>query len=291
MTFRKLSARTSICLAFVVALALPGQLHSEEVLSRLITQPDPGSPGFEGADLMVTDTATGSSRFVATVVQPNEGPAGTGGAVGQINYDPVSRTVAVQYQLRSNGANPNVFGIKTYNVDTGGLISNVVSSPEGFGFGATDAYYALPPDNSAQVQQNTAQIASTSAQVQQNTAQIASNTSEIAKTQGEVQRLGAQVEENTSAIERNTAAIARQEKRIDENSEGVAMALAMAGGASLPNRKTLALSGGWGTFEGSNALGFGAIGRVSDKVYLTGGVGMGLNNSTVGGRAGFLFAW
>jgi YadA-like membrane anchor domain len=275
MTFRKLSARTSICLAFVVALALPGQLHSEEVLSRLITQPDPGSPGFEGADLMVTDTATGSSRFVATVIQPNEGPAGTGGAVGQINYDPVSRTVAVQYQLRSNGANPNVFGIN--NVDTGGLISNVVSSPEGFGFGATDAYYALPPDNSAQVQQNTAQIAS--------------NTSEIAKTQGEVQRLGAQVEENTSAIERNTAAIARQEKRIDENSEGVAMALAMAGGASLPNRKTLALSGGWGTFEGSNALGFGAIGRVSDKVYLTGGVGMGLNNSTVGGRAGFLFAW
>lgn len=275
MTFRKLSARTSICLAFVVALALPGQLHSEEVLSRLITQPDPGSPGFEGADLMVTDTATGSSRFVATVIQPNEGPAGTGGAVGQINYDPVSRTVAVQYQLRSNGANPNVFGIN--NVDTGGLISNVVSSPEGFGFGATDAYYALPPDNSAQVQQNTAQIAS--------------NTSEIAKTQGEVQRLGAQVEENTSAIERNTAAIARQEKRIDENSEGVAMALAMAGGASLPNSKTFALSGGWGTFEGSNALGFGAIGRVSDKVYLTGGVGMGLNNSTVGGRAGFLFAW
>jgi hypothetical protein len=159
MTFRKLSARTSICLAFVVALALPGQLHSEEVLSRLITQPDPGSPGFEGADLMVTDTATGSSRFVATVIQPNEGPAGTGGAVGQINYDPVSRTVAVQYQLRSNGANPNVFGIN--NVDTGGLISNVVSSPEGFGFGATDAYYALPPDNSAQVQQNTAQIAAT----------------------------------------------------------------------------------------------------------------------------------
>jgi trimeric autotransporter adhesin len=69
------------------------------------------------------------------------------------------------------------------------------------------------------------------------------------------------------------------------------MALAMAGGASLPNSKTFALSGGWGTFEGSNALGFGAIGRVSDKVYLTGGVGMGLNNSTVGGRAGFLFAW
>jgi hypothetical protein len=55
--------------------------------------------------------------------------------------------------------------------------------------------------------------------------------------------------------------------------------------------KAFAFSGGWGTFEGSNALGFGAIGRVSDKVYLTGGVGMGLDNSTVGGRAGFLLAW
>jgi trimeric autotransporter adhesin len=47
----------------------------------------------------------------------------------------------------------------------------------------------------------------------------------------------------------------------------------------------------WGTFEGSHALRSGAIGRVSDKIYLTGGVGMGLENSTVGGRAGFLLAW
>jgi hypothetical protein len=54
------------------------------------------------------------------------------------------------------------------------------------------------------------------------------------------------VDENTEAIERNTAAIGRHEKGIDENTEGVALALAMTGGLNLPNSNVFAVSGGWG---------------------------------------------
>jgi hypothetical protein len=38
----------------------------------------------------------------------------------------------------------------------------------------------------------------------------------------------------------------------------------MAGGLALPDGKAFAMSGGWGTFEGGHALGFGAMGRVSN---------------------------
>jgi hypothetical protein len=68
------------------------------------------------------------------------------------------------------------------------------------------------------------------------------------------------------------------------------MALAMVGGLTLPDGKTYAISGNWGTFEGENALAFGAIARISNNIYVTGGVGMGLNNNTVGGRAGITFS-
>jgi hypothetical protein len=75
-----------------------------------------------------------------------------------------------------------------------------------------------------------------------------------------------------------------------KNTEGVALALAMVGGLTLPDGNTFAISGNWGTFEGENAIAFGAIGRVSKNVYITGGFGAGLNKSTFGGRAGISFS-
>lgn len=58
-----------------------------------------------------------------------------------------------------------------------------------------------------------------------------------------------------------------------------------------PKRNCLSVSGGLGHFDGSNAVGFGAMGRVPKNVYLTGGFGAGLRQGTVGGRGGFMFAW
>lgn len=69
------------------------------------------------------------------------------------------------------------------------------------------------------------------------------------------------------------------------------MAMAMAGAVALPDGKNYAISGNWGTFEGANAVSFGAIGKVTDNLFVTGGVGAGLEEGTTGGRAGAMWAW
>lgn len=80
-------------------------------------------------------------------------------------------------------------------------------------------------------------------------------------------------------------------RRIDENREGVAMALAVAGTLSLPPGKNFALTGNWGTFEGDNALGFSGTARISKNLYFNAGIGSGLSRGTTGGRAGFTALW
>jgi hypothetical protein len=78
---------------------------------------------------------------------------------------------------------------------------------------------------------------------------------------------------------------------IARNTEGVAMGLAMAG-AFLPQPgETVRMSGNWGNFEGSNALAFNGAALVGPGTYLTGGIGAGLDEGTVGGRAGISFGW
>lgn len=80
-------------------------------------------------------------------------------------------------------------------------------------------------------------------------------------------------------------------RQVEGNTEGVAMAMALAGGLNLPEGKNFGISGNWGTFDGEHAMGFGAVGRVSKNVYLNGGVGIGAGHGKVGGRAGVMFTW
>ncbi|WP_164766107.1 MULTISPECIES: YadA-like family protein [unclassified Mesorhizobium] len=68
------------------------------------------------------------------------------------------------------------------------------------------------------------------------------------------------------------------------------MALAMAGG-SLPADKNFAVSINWGTFEGQNAFAGTAHARLTDNLFINGGVGVGASDHTVGGRAGLMLAW
>ncbi|MFD2031832.1 YadA-like family protein [Ancylobacter dichloromethanicus] len=78
---------------------------------------------------------------------------------------------------------------------------------------------------------------------------------------------------------------------IDRVSEGVAMAMAMDT-PPLPTGKNMALSAQWGTFGGQNALALSSIARIhEDSFFITGSIGLGLNEGTVGGKAGVLFAW
>ena len=47
----------------------------------------------------------------------------------------------------------------------------------------------------------------------------------------------------------------------------------------------------WGSFEGQNAIGIAGVARLYDNVYANGGIGIGLNQNTVGGRAGLHYCW
>ena len=84
----------------------------------------------------------------------------------------------------------------------------------------------------------------------------------------------------------------RHDDDIDENSEGVAMAMAMAGAVpALHTGEQFAVAGSWGAFEGENGLAFGARMRVSDGLSVAGGVGAGLDNGSVGGTVSGRYGW
>jgi hypothetical protein len=79
--------------------------------------------------------------------------------------------------------------------------------------------------------------------------------------------------------------------RIDQNAEGVAIALAMAGTPVVMPRERFAMSANWGTFEGSNGFAGALAVRVTDNIQVNGGLGVGADQGSVGGRAGIRFGW
>ena len=77
----------------------------------------------------------------------------------------------------------------------------------------------------------------------------------------------------------------------DKALQGVAMAFAMAGTPALLPHETFAISGNWGSYEGKSGVAFGAALKVDGNTQLTGGIGYGVNDGTVGGRAGVRVGW
>lgn len=87
------------------------------------------------------------------------------------------------------------------------------------------------------------------------------------------------------------------QNRIDENTEGVAIALALQN-PDLVGRESFGLSVNWGGFDGASAIGIaatGVLGRdvfgAGDRLAIAGGVGFGLDEDTVGGRVGAQLSW
>ena len=85
--------------------------------------------------------------------------------------------------------------------------------------------------------------------------------------------------------------------KIDENAEGVAIAMAVVN-PDLTGSESFGMSFNYGNFEGSSALGFAVTGVLSRNVFgggerlaLSGGVGFGLDNDTTGGRVGAQITW
>ena len=79
-------------------------------------------------------------------------------------------------------------------------------------------------------------------------------------------------------------------RRIDQASEGVAIALAM-GGLALPTGKNVALSANLGFYDGKQAFATQGALRLNDTYALSGGLGIGLDSGRVGGRIGLQAAW
>jgi hypothetical protein len=76
-------------------------------------------------------------------------------------------------------------------------------------------------------------------------------------------------------------------KKIDQNSQGIAVAMAMSG-LSLASDKTVSFGGNVGFFEGKQAAAFQGAIRVNPNVTLNAAFGFGFQDvSQVGGRMGF----
>ncbi len=84
--------------------------------------------------------------------------------------------------------------------------------------------------------------------------------------------------------------IDRVNQRVDVAHEGVAMAMALSS-PYVPEDKTFAISGGWGTFEGKNAFGLSGAVRATEYLQFDAGVTYGASTASVGGRMGATLAW
>lgn len=79
-------------------------------------------------------------------------------------------------------------------------------------------------------------------------------------------------------------------KRIDQNTQGIAIAIAM-GGLTLPNNKNFAIGANIGFYDGKQAAAASGAFRLDDTLTLTGGIGVGFDGGPVGGRVGIMAAF
>ena len=75
-------------------------------------------------------------------------------------------------------------------------------------------------------------------------------------------------------------------RRIERNSQGVALAIALGGGY-LESESKFSLHGAWGNFDGYNALAAQTYIRLTDDVVINGGLSFGLEEKLIGTRVGF----
>jgi hypothetical protein len=80
-------------------------------------------------------------------------------------------------------------------------------------------------------------------------------------------------------------------RRIDENTEGIAVAVAMGGNLVLPAGHNFGLSANWGQYDGRHALSATSAMRLNSNFTLNGALGVGLDTNKVGSRVGAAFTW
>lgn len=89
--------------------------------------------------------------------------------------------------------------------------------------------------------------------------------------------------------------ISSLQTQTDKVKDGVALALAVGGAATLQPGRKFALSTSYGNFQGSNALGVGATALIHETqgyaLTVNAGAGWGMNTNSVGTRAAVTMQW
>ncbi len=88
----------------------------------------------------------------------------------------------------------------------------------------------------------------------------------------------------------STYSFAKIEKQLDNQSNGIALAMAM-GGAFLPDSKNFAISFNAGYYDGREALAANLVARLDNNWFVSGSAGTGTDQNKWGGRAGVTYAW
>lgn len=116
----------------------------------------------------------------------------------------------------------------------------------------------------------------------------------LALTPAEEMRL-ADVEASLSTLSGDISALALRvdglDDRADVNTDGVAVALAMAGVTGLQSNERFALSANWGHYDSANAFAFSGAARFSQQITINAGLGFGSDTGELGARAGVRMGW
>ncbi|KAA5803856.1 hypothetical protein F1654_08645 [Alkalicaulis satelles] len=85
--------------------------------------------------------------------------------------------------------------------------------------------------------------------------------------------------------------VSRTDGRLRTQADGIAVSLALGGAQVIQPGQTFSVSANLGHFDGSSAVGFGAIGRARENVFVNVGIGAGSRTGAVAGRAGISWGW
>ena len=117
-----------------------------------------------------------------------------------------------------------------------------------------------------------------------NAAAIAQNTTDIAALQLDFTECRTDFSDLSNVVVANSG-------YIKTNTDGVALALAMAGVTSLAAGENFSFSANYGFFNDSSAFAFSGAVRVNETFSINASFGFGADTGEVGGRPGVRWGW
>jgi autotransporter adhesin len=218
---------------------------------------------------------------------------------------------AIAMGLNASSTGVNAIAIGTAASATGSVaIGNAAAAANGgaaFGDGAvaTGANSAALGPNATATAANSVAIGSGSTNTVANTVSFGAAGNERRLTNvaagtnptdavnvGQLQSVAAGFSSQTSGMQNQISGLQSQTDRVRD---GVALALAVGGAATLQPGRKFALSTSFGNFQGSNALGIGGTALLQETqtsaLTLNVGVGWGMNTNSIGTRGAVTMQW